>query len=268
MFASEPGCATKRPPRTPEARAELVAIVTAIPEEFDAIAKFVYGGERRRIGRRHRGSLLRGKLAGTPIILAMTGDGEVQAERGLSFLLRETRVSFLIGAGAAGALRPALGAGEILVSASVADAEGNVSPPDAGWVSRAVALGAKPATVVSAGRPVCSSNEKRDLAASVGGADLAAAVVDMESASWARTAAAHGIPYVILRAVSDTLDESLPGFLRSCLSADGSVDRAAVARRLVLHPGALPTLLRARRRVREGAEAIGRFLERLLPEKI
>ena len=268
MFASEPGCATKRTPRREGRKDGLVAIVTAIPEEFHAIAKCVSYGERRRIGRRHRGFLLRGKIAGTPIILAMTGDGEVQAERGLSFLLRETRVSVLIGAGAAGALSPSLGAGEILVAERVVDAAGEAPAPDAALVARAVALGAKPATLVTVARPVTSSKERGEVARRFGPADRPVAVVDMESAAWARAAAGHGIPYVILRAVSDTFEEELPGFLSSCLSRDGSVNRVAVARRLLFRPGALQVLLRARERVRAGAEAIGRFLERLLPEKI
>lgn len=268
MFASEPGCGTKRPPRAPAAHAELVAIVTAIPEEFDAIARCVSDAQRRRIGKGRRGSLLRGRISGAPVLLAMTGDGAARASHSLESLFEEFPVTFVLGAGAAGALVSGLRAGQLLVSERVVDDAGDAPPPDASAVARAVALGAGPATFVSAGRPVCSSREKRDLATRVGGPDLAAAVVDMESASWARTAAKRGIPYVILRAVSDAFEEELPGFLSSCLSADGSVNRAAVARRLILRPGALPALLRTRERVREGAAAIGRFLERLLPEKI
>ena len=140
--------------------------------------------------------------------------------------------------------------------------------PDPDLVSRAVALGAKPATFVSVERPMTSSKEKREAAVRFGIPDSSGAVVDMESAAWARAAASRGIPFVLLRAVSDTLEEDLPGFLSSCLSADGAVDRAAVARRLLFHPGALPVLLRMRRRVREGASGLALFLERLLPEMI
>jgi adenosylhomocysteine nucleosidase len=268
MFASEPGCGAKQPPRPPAARARLVAIVTAIPEEFHAIAPRVSQAERRRIGKGHRGILLRGKIAGVPIILAMTGDGFARAERGVSLLLRESPVSFLVGAGAAGALVPSLRAGEIVVADRVVDANGECPMPDPDLVSRAVALGAKPATFVSVERPMTSSKEKREAAVRFGIPDSSGAVVDMESAAWARAAASRGIPFVLLRAVSDTLEEDLPGFLSSCLSADGAVDRAAVARRLLFHPGALPVLLRMRRRVREGASGLALFLERLLPEMI
>jgi adenosylhomocysteine nucleosidase len=108
--------------------------------------------------------------------------------------------------------------------------------------------------------------EKKSVNARFGVVDPMLAVADMESAAWARAAASRGVPFLIVRAVSDTFEEELPGFLSSCLTSDGSVDRAAVARRLILHPAALPVLLRARERVREGAAKIGLFLQRFLSE--
>ncbi|HUM01687.1 MAG TPA: hypothetical protein VL084_05335 [Thermoanaerobaculia bacterium] len=267
MFASEPGCGAKQPPRPPAAHAGLVAIVAAIPEEFDAIAKFVSEGLRLRAGYDDRGLLMKGRMVGAAVLLAMTGDGEARAERGVSFLLGEFPVSLLVGLGAAGALDSSLRAGEILVASRVVDEAGEAPAPDVALIARAVALGAKPATFVTVARPITSSREKSEVARRFGGADTTA-VVDMESAAWARAATSRGVPYAILRAVSDTFDEELPAFLSSCMAADGSVGRAAVARRLVLHPSALPQLLRVRRRVRDGAGALGLFLERLLPEKI
>jgi adenosylhomocysteine nucleosidase len=268
MFAPEPGCGAKRPPLPDGGRDRLVAIVTAMPEEFEAIAPRVSQAERRRMGKGARGIFLEGKMAGAAVLLAMTGDGKVRAERGVSCLLRESPVSVLVGAGAAGALVPPLRAGDIVVAARVVDEKGDAPPPDAGWLSRAVALGAKPATVVTIAKLVCSSKEKKHLASRFGATESGPAVVDTESAAWARAAAGCGVPYLILRAVSDTFEEDLPGFLSSCLDSAGSVDRAAVARKLIRHPGALPPLLRARERVREGAGKVGLFLERALSEKI
>jgi len=274
MFAPEPACGTKAPqlPKRPEKKLPL--IVTAIEEEFEAISRFVSGGERQRAGEAARGILLGGRIRSTTILLAMTGDGPARAAASVSLLLGEFPVSFLVGAGAAGALHPSLGVGEIVVATRVVDeavaASGPVPAPGAALLARAEALGARPAAFVQAARPLCSSKEKKALAERFGLARAGAgpAVVDMESSAWARAAGSRGVSYVMLRAVSDTFEEDLPAFLSSCLSPEGSVDRGAVARRLVLHPAALPKLLRTRRRVREGAEALGRFLERLLPEMI
>jgi adenosylhomocysteine nucleosidase len=244
-----------------------VAIVTAIPEEFEAIAKVVSNGQRLRAGKGARGIFLRGRISGASVLLGMTGDGAVRAERGLSFLLREFPVSFLVGAGAAGALVPSLRAGDIVVSGRLVDESGDGPLPDASLVARAVTLGAKPATFIKVDRPFTSLKEKNIVNLRFGIEDSALAVADMESAAWARAAASRGVPFLILRAVSDTFEEELPGFLSSCLTPDGSVDRAAVARKLITHPAALPVLLRARERVREGAASIGLFLQRLLSEE-
>jgi adenosylhomocysteine nucleosidase len=268
MFASEPGCGAKAPPFPRKRDAGVVAIVTAIPEEFEAIARRIDTGERRRMGKGDGRFLLRGRMAGAPILLAMTGDGEVRAERGLSFLLRESPVSFLVGAGAAGALVPSLRAGQVIAAVRLVDETGEAPAPDPALVAQAISLGAVPATIVTVRRLLTSSKEKAAVAVRVGASADAPAVVDMESAAWARTAAGRSVPYVILRAVSDAFEDDLPEFLSFCLDAEGSVDRAAVARKLILHPAALPVLLRARERVREGAERVGLFLERLLGEKI
>jgi adenosylhomocysteine nucleosidase len=264
MFAVEAGCGTKRPAGLPAAHPEPVAIVTAIREEFEALAKGVSGGQRHRLGNGGGGWLLRGTMAGASVRLGMTGDGATRASRSLQYLFEESPVSLLVGAGVAGALVPSLLAGDLVVSRRVIDEGGEAPPPDASLVARTLALGAKPATFVTAAGPLTSSSQKADLAARVGASDSAPAVVDMESSAWARAAAGQGVPYVILRAISDTCDEELPAFLSSCLGADGSVDRAAVARRLLVHPGALPALLAMRRRVVAASEGLGRFLARFL----
>jgi adenosylhomocysteine nucleosidase len=268
MFAPEPGCSAKRSSRPDGGGDRLVAIVTAMPEEFEAIAQCVSRAQRPRMGEGARGIFLEGKMASASVLLAMTGDGRIRAERGVSFLLGEFPVSLLVGAGAAGSLVPSLRAGEVVVAERVVDEEGGTPLPDVGLVSRAVALGAKPATVVTLPTLICSSKEKGVVAARFGLANPAPAVVDTESAAWARAAAGRSIPFLILRGVSDAFEEDLPGFLSSCASPDGSVDRAAVARKLLIRPAALPVLLRARRQVRVGAARVGLFLEKLLLEKI
>lgn len=242
----------------------LVAIVTAIPEEFEAIEGHISDRQRLRAGDGDGGFLLRGRIAGAPVLLVASGDGAARASASVSFLLRESPVSFLVGAGAAGALDPSLRTGEIVVADRILDEKGDGPRPDETLVARARSLGAIPATFVQAARPICSSKEKEILAVRLRLAGGAPAVVDMESSEWARAAALHGVPFLLLRAVSDTFEEDLPGFLSDCLSAEGSVNRAAVARKLITHPTALPVLLRARKRVREAACQLGAFLERFL----
>ena len=79
----------------------------------------------------------------------------------------------------------------------------------------------------------------------------------MESAAWARACGQAGVPYVFLRAISDTAEEDLPGYLAGCMDAEGSIRRAAVASRALLHPGSIPALLRMRGRVAAGGRVLG-----------
>ncbi len=203
-----------------------------------------------------------------PVTACRTGDGAKNAERALSLAFSEasgvSSFSLFIGLGAAGAVTPGLASGDIVASSRVVDESGEVPAPDAVLLARAARLGAKPATFVTTRAPVCSSKEKSDLAARVGASAASPAVADMESAAWARAASGRGLSYLILRAVADTFEEDLPAFLASCLGSDGSVDRAAVARRLILHPSALPGLLGMRERVRDGSARLASFLPRFL----
>ena len=75
----------------------------------------------------------------------------------------------------------------------------------------------------------------------------------MESAGWARVASARDIPYVVVRAVTDTADEDLPAYLSRCYDPEGGIRRGRVllarARETGLDPQA-PRDAPARARVR------------------
>ncbi|MCA1582154.1 MAG: hypothetical protein LC796_12355 [Acidobacteria bacterium] len=115
--------------------------------------------------------------------------------------------------------------------------------------------------MVSSPRIAVTSREKAALREA--GGDRADAV-DMESAGWARAAqaAGHGAPYLLARIVSDSADEDLPDFLARSLAADGSLDRARIAREALLRPASIGKLLRLRRHARACARALAEFLDR------
>ncbi|MEX1244854.1 MAG: hypothetical protein WEB59_14885 [Thermoanaerobaculia bacterium] len=220
-----------------------VAILAALEEEVAAI---------RRALRAWAG-----------VVTACTGDGPRRAASGAARLLEQHRPSALIGAGIAGALSPGLAVGDIVVARRVRSAIGDTPGPDKGLLRRALSAGnAKAGTLVTVDRPVVSAVAKAALAAAAGGDAVLA--VDMESAAWAREAAVRGIPYLIVRVISDTAEEELPDFLPDCVGADGSIRRGEVARRALLHPGSWGTLLRMRRRLLVASGALGAFLAEIV----
>lgn len=235
-----------------------VAVVTALREEFDAIVGSARGA------RPARGPFVEARIGRVDVVVAVSGDGPRNAERAAAALCDAYRPSALIGVGIAGALSPELRTRVLLAARRVWDSSGDAPMPDARLLGRAVSVGnACAGTLVTVGKPVVASFEKAALAAAAGEGPCA---VDMESAGWARAAAARGIPYLVVRAISDEAAENLPDFLAECVGTDGGIRRRAVAARALKRPDSWATLLRMRRRTVECSRSLSRFLERLLQE--
>ena len=211
-----------------------------------------------------RSGIRRALADSSAIVLTATGDGPRRAAAGAARFLERHRPSALIGAGLGGALTPGLEAGDLVASRRVRFSVDDAATPDARLLERARAAGAKPATLITVDRPVVSTASKAALAATVGGGGGDLIVADMESAAWAKEAAARGVPYLVLRAVSDAAGEELPEFLPESVGPDGSIRRAEVARRALLRPSSWSTLLRMRRRLLDCSDALGVFLARML----
>lgn len=236
-------------------------ILTALAEETSAVRERLRGVSRLAA---LSGRVWRGQLAGRSVLLAETGVGPLRAASGLSDVLGSTRAGRWIGAGLAGALAPELAAGEILIAASVADADGIVaSGPDPAWAARALSScpPARSARFFSAGRVAATAAQKASLRVSAAEAFDA---VDMESAAWARGAAAagHDAPYLLVRVVSDTAMEELPDLVAASAEVDGSLDRGRIARNALRHPSSIGKLLHLRRRARSCARSLADFLAR------
>jgi adenosylhomocysteine nucleosidase len=219
------------------------AVLTAYAEEL--------AGIRRAMG----------KAGG--VVMAATGDGPKRAASGAARFLERHHPAALVGAGIAAALSPGLAVGDVVASRRVRFAVGDTATPDTRLLERALAAGAKAATLVTVDRPIVSAAARAALAATAGAGDDALAC-DMESAAWAREAAARGIPYLAVRAISDAAGEELPALLAESIGPDGSISRAGVVRRALLRPSSWGTLLRMRRRLRECSDAFGAFLARML----
>jgi nucleoside phosphorylase len=237
-----------------------IAIVAAMPEEIAPLRARLVGASRMQ-----RASLLveRGRLAGQEVALASTGDGARNARAGVEALLAASNAEALVVLGVSGALSPELATADLVVASRVTDEDGAAHDADAAAVAAATrATGARPAVIVSARRIADSADEKRRLAQQAG---TGLALVDLESAAYVAAARARAVPWLVLRAVSDRADESLPALLNRSLDAGGAVNRGRVLRGLLGDPGALPQLLALRKRVGQCAEVLARAAEAALP---
>jgi len=175
-------------------------------------------------------------LAGAPAVVAGLGAGRLQARLGIAAV---GDVAGVISFGLCGALDPSLAVGDLVVGARVTGGDGDCET-DPDWARRIMRAlpRARTGGLASADRPVASPAEKAALRAATG-----AAAVDMESAAASRAARALGVPFAILRAVSDAADRALPAAARVGLGPDGRPDVAAVLRALAARPQQLGALV-------------------------
>ncbi|MHB8876533.1 MAG: phosphorylase family protein [Myxococcaceae bacterium] len=232
-----------------------VVIAAALPEEVAPLRERVL---RRRFHRLGGGRVESGELDGNPVVLVLTGEGALAAERALPKVILEVRPRQLIAMGFAGGLSPGLSRGAVLMAREVRRA-GSRS-----FIARA-AMGQPDVTagvVVSAPGWVSTPAEKAELRRRF--APLEAAVTDLESWTCARLAEDAGVPWAVVRSVSDAHDDLLPRFLLECRDGEGILRRSAVLAYALRHPGVVPQLLELRERVRSCAEGLARCVAGLV----
>ncbi len=228
----------------------MIAIVAGVPEELTML-------RRRLLDVRDvplpGGRATRGTLDGRPVVLAVAGDGAPRAERILDALLDAVPCAGVLGVGVAGGLTDDLPLGALVVAARVVSAEGVEHVPEAACVAAAQRFGARPVRVICSSGLAATAVDKARLRERAGEDP---AVVDLESAAWAETATSRGLPWSVLRVVSDAWDEDLPPFLIRAQRGDGSVARGRVAFGAMVVPSRIPTLVRLASRVRRASERL------------
>lgn len=249
-------------PFTPPVPSPLLAIVAAMPEELAPLQRRLVNPRPVSAG---AARIVRGRLGAQEVALAATGDGEARARAGVEAVLGALRVDVLIAVGVAGGISAGLEAGDLVWAEQVRRA-GRAALWPSSALAR-IATGAlanvRMGVVVTLDEIADSCEAKQRVRAAH--ADAPCAVVDLESAHYAAAAEAHRVPWVVLRAVSDTAGEALPEFLNRCRDSLGSLRRASVVRSMLTEPRALVALMRLHSRVRLCAERLAAAVERLAP---
>jgi adenosylhomocysteine nucleosidase len=241
--------------------AALTAIVAALPEEIGPLRARLTGVEARWVGGRRA---LLGRLAGQPVVVTVTGDGAHNARQATADLLDRLPVARLLITGIAGAVTPSLAAGAVVLAKEVCGSDGRAFRPAPALLAWAAAAAETVvARVVTADAIADSRAQKARIGARYSG-DGSPTVVDLESAPCADAASARAVPWLVLRAVSDTADQELPALLNRCRDDGGAVRRGRVLAAMLRQPAAVPVLLELRRRARGCAEALLPRIERLL----
>ncbi|MFQ5935375.1 MAG: phosphorylase [Acidiferrobacterales bacterium] len=193
--------------------------------------------------------------------LIVCGMGPVE----LGFGIGDVGATTLLSWGTAGALDSALVPGRLALPQTVTTAQGDIFKVDVGWHARVSQRLAEWAptehALIESEFVVTEPATKAALFNETG-----AVVVDMESAAVARVAKTRGLPFLVIRAISDSAGRRLPSALMDALDHYGQVRRGRLARAILREPRLIPDLVRLWRESRAAHTALIRTANLLGPD--
>ena len=218
-----------------------LGIIGAMEEELETLLSTLEG----KTCSRHSGSAFyQGTLEGLPVVLVQCGIGKVNAAICTQILIDLYGVTHILNTGIAGSLNPQLDIGDLVISrdAMYHDVDCAAFDYPLGQVPGmdTAAFPADEALMDTAWQAAEAENPGHTRIARIASGDqfisiTGGACTEMEGAAIAQTAYRAGIPFVILRAISDKADDSAemdyPTFERIAAHRCASVTRR-VARTL------------------------------------
>jgi adenosylhomocysteine nucleosidase len=217
--------------------------------------------------------------AGQPTTIVATGWGAAAAEAGTKWLVSEMRPSVIVATGYAGGTLPGHAAGTLAIAETVVAGGGGPDAADrvgaepvpsqlSGHVacdrslvhlahSSAQQLRVPFATGLLATTPriVCAAAQKRALGETSG-----AIAVDLETWHIGRVAADAGVPFLAVRAIVDTVDDDLPGFVEQLAPGPRPPAALPALRYLARRPASLPSIIRTGRAAGRARRTIAAFI--------
>jgi adenosylhomocysteine nucleosidase len=242
-----------------------IAVLAALREEMAGLEEKL----SPRLDTWQAGSIsgVRGQLEEREVLLVQTGVGGEAARRAAETALGEGEVEAALSIGFAGALDPGLQAGELVLCRRVScwgEGENPVVASDAGLLAQAFRglrqadLPFSQGEALTVPRFIATAEEKRRLSRA-----LPARIVEMESYWVGRVAQDRGVPFLAIRAVSDTTDENLVG-LGDLVDGSGRIRWGRAIVRLLGRPTRLPGVLRMGRNLRRAQLALTSGVEAVL----
>jgi adenosylhomocysteine nucleosidase len=198
------------------------------------------------------------------LALLETGEGIANAERHLDAWLDRSAASAVLSIGFAGALSSSLQVGDLVIANGIRASKAQPDP-DLLEVARLVQID-NPVhfgAALTSHEILWKAESKRALARSLGANEIG--FVDMESTAIGGVCGTRGVPFLIIRSISDLLDEDLPLDFNQYRTPDGRVDPKKVMRAALLKPAAFKGLLDLRKRSKLCANRMAEFIQRLVP---
>ena len=188
-------------------------------------------------------------LGGHELLLVANGAGPARAAATVDRAAAAFRPDVMVCTGFCGALDEKLDVAEVVVATEVVGANGRFVA-----LAPGTSLTHHVGVVLTIDHVAQTSAEKRRLR------EAGSTVVDMEAAAVAERAAAMGLPFYCIKAVTDLAGEDLANDLNAALRSDGHFDTIGILGSILGRPLVrLPELLRLRHRSARAARALGDF---------
>lgn len=193
-----------------------------MPEELHELAAKLASRKTQRYGDR---DYLTGTIANQEVVLVESGIGKVAAGITAEHLITDFNVDLVLNSGSAGGIGAGLHVGDVVVATETAYHDVDVTAfdyvygqlpqqparfkADPTWVNRLMAAGERTGLTTRRGLIVSGDQFVASRAAIVKIKDHFpdALSAEMEGAAVGQVATSHQVPYVVVRAMSDTADE-------------------------------------------------------------
>lgn len=202
------------------------------------------------------------KLFRQNLVILQTGMGCENTDTTLRTFIREHPVSVVLGVGLAGALSSTLKIGDLVVGQEVRGPSLIVPPvalAKSAQQMQANGVRIHLGTLVTQNQMACTAEGKRRLAVSMGLNGVAC--VDMESWAIARVCQESGIPYVIVRCISDVLSEDLPMNFNRFRLPNGNLDDRRIVIAALVQPSRIGGLWKLARQVAFCTRKLAEFVD-------
>lgn len=230
----------------------MIAITFALPAESSDFVRLLQNCNNVS---REGVETTRGRLHGRPVVVIYTGVGKKVCREKMEIILRRESFQYLISAGFAGALEKELRVGHLLVAENFSSPQ-LLNSPELALIDQKTFLG----KLLTVPRMIESAGERESLNKTTG-----AAAVDMETETIAEICAAHELPILSVRAISDTTSEPFPAPAHVLFDlAKQKTHFVRLGSYLLTHPAAFGRLKAFRQRVGVASGALAETLDQIL----
>jgi len=252
----------------------MIAVLCALPQEINPLISRVNVTKKYKF---EKSIFHQADVNGQSVIFVQTGIGRKNAVKATNYLLETLKITTLISSGVAGGIREGIHVGDLIIGENVSyskqsDFEGERLSLEstlsctgklvqmAVQLSNRLGLRSHNGDVLTVDTVIGGAGTKREI-----GCRTSFISVDMESAAIAEVANAKGIDFVVIRSVSDDVDDDLEIDYDNLITDTGKVRISHVAMNILKNPQQLANLKRLNKQTKTATRILSDFMLQFLP---